>query len=43
MPFTRRQFVVGLSALSALGASVPFLPTALADATGRGQLLAGVL
>ena len=35
MPFTRRQFVVGLSALSALGASVPFLPTALADATGQ--------
>ena len=35
MPFTRRQFVVGLSALSALGASIPFLPTALADATGE--------
>ncbi|NNB56194.1 ABC transporter substrate-binding protein [Pseudomonas fragi] len=35
MPFTRRQFVAGLSALSALGASIPFLPTALADATGE--------
>lgn len=35
MPFTRRQFVVGLSALSALGASIPFLPSALADATGE--------
>jgi peptide/nickel transport system substrate-binding protein len=33
MPFTRRQFVAGLSALPLLGTSVPFLPSALADAT----------
>jgi peptide/nickel transport system substrate-binding protein len=33
MPFSRRQFIKGLSALPLLGASVPFLPTALAAAT----------
>lgn len=35
MPFSRRQFIAGLSALPLLGASVPFLPSALAAATAE--------
>jgi len=35
MPFSRRQFIAGLSTLPLLGASVPFLPSALAAATAE--------
>lgn len=35
MPFSRRQFIAGLSALPLLGAGVPFLPSALASATAE--------
>ena len=35
MPFSRRQLLAGLSALPLLGASVPFLPSALAAATAE--------
>jgi peptide/nickel transport system substrate-binding protein len=35
MPFSRRRFIAGLSALPLLGVSVPFLPSALAAATAE--------
>jgi len=35
MPFSRRQFIAGLSTLPLLGVSVPFLPSALAAATAE--------
>jgi peptide/nickel transport system substrate-binding protein len=35
MPFSRRQVIAGLCALPVIGASVPFLPSALAAATAE--------